>query len=112
MHKPERTEGRTASNTDTPANVNVKANARRHPQPSRLLLAMMQRMQSWLGGLLARLGRWFKSRRERLAEAARSMSFELLEPRVLMSADLFPAAVGMTGAMHFSPYAGAAGDSA
>ncbi len=64
------------------------------PGPSRLLRALLARVDSWLGGLLSRFHGWLQARRGRRPEAGvRGFKLETLEPRVLMSADLMPAAL-------------------
>jgi hypothetical protein len=68
--------------------------ARPPARPSRLLLALMARVDGWLGRLLRRFSGWLQARRDRKRRAAtpvRGFRLETLEPRLLMSADLMPA---------------------
>ncbi len=63
---------------------------RRAPRPSDLLMRLLARIGGWLRAWLAR---WNPLRRaRRVAEQVSRMHFETLEPRLLLSADLMPAA--------------------
>ena len=67
--------------------------SRRPAQPSALLLRLIARVTGWLKEFLAR---WNPLRKARKVVADfRRIHFETLEPRLLMSADLFPAASSM-----------------